>query len=308
MLTYIGKRLFQIIPVLLGVVLFTFVIMRAIPGDPTELSGQTVSEEVRTALRARWHLDKPTHVQFLYYLKGIVQLDFGISMRLARPVSEMIPEYFYRTLQLGLCAFVLSVTLGLALGIISALMKDTWVDRSLMFFALLGISTPVFVVGIVLIIFAVSIGFHYISATSMTEFDIRYLVLPAITLGSRSIAYLCRMTRASILEVSSADFLRTARAKGLSERTVVFKHLMKNAMIPIITVIGLNFADYLTGAILTETVFQWPGLGFLMRTAILSRDIPVIMGAVLFTTGIFVLINFVVDLMYAFFDPRIRYA
>jgi ABC-type dipeptide/oligopeptide/nickel transport system permease component len=137
--------------------------------------------------------------------------------------------------------------------------------------------------------------------------DPRYLVLPAVTLGSRSIAYLARMTRSSVLEVSTADFLRTARAKGLPERTVIFKHLLKNAMIPIVTVIGLSLADYLTGAILTETVFQWPGLGFLIKNAILFRDLPVIMGTVLFTTFIFVVMNFVVDLLYAWLDPRIRF-
>lgn len=302
------KRLLQMIPTLFGVAVITFLLLRFIPGDPTTMSGQTVSEEVRARLRAEWHLDDPLIKQFWWYIKGIPVLDFGISMRFGTPVRDMIAEYFVRTLQLGLAAFVLSVTLGLSLGIVSALMKDTWVDRTVMLFALAGISTPVFVVGILLIIVAGACGWRYLSGTGLSDgLDLRYLVLPAVTLGSRSIAYLARMTRSSILEYSQADFLRTARAKGLSETRVVTRHLLKNAMIPVITVIGLNFADYLTGAILTETVFQWPGLGFLMRSAIAFRDLPVIMGAVLFTTFLFVTINFIVDMLYGFLDPRIRF-
>jgi ABC-type dipeptide/oligopeptide/nickel transport system permease component len=228
-----------------------------------------------------------------------------------------------------MAAFLLSVTVGLALGITAALMRDTWVDRTILAVALLGISTPVFVVGIGLVILCANVlGYPHISGTGeesgwlvlpplrgfradselLPALDLRYLVLPAITLGSRSIAYLARMTRSAVLEVGQADFLRTARAKGLGERVVVFKHQLRNAMIPITTVVGLSFADYLTGAILTESIFQWPGLGFLVRRAIEFRDLPVIMGTVLFVTFLFVTINFIVDLLYAFFDPRIRYS
>ena len=306
---YIGKRFLQMIPTLFGVLVLTFLLMRFIPGDPTTMSGQTISEDVRATLRAEWHLDDPIPIQFYHYVKGIPQLDLGVSMRFGTPVTGMIMQYFGRTLQLATAAFLLSVTLGISLGIISALMKNTWVDRTLMALALIGISTPVFVVGIILIILAVSLGWRHISGTGMSDgLDVRYLVLPAVTLGSRSIAYRARRTRASVLEVSEAEFLRTARAKGLSEFRVVSRHLMKNAMIPVITIVGLNFADYLTGAILTESVFQWPGIGFLIRSAIAFRDLPVIMGAVLFTTTVFVLVNFLVDLAYAFFDPRIRYS
>jgi ABC-type dipeptide/oligopeptide/nickel transport system permease component len=306
---YIGKRVLQMVPTLFGVTVITFLVMRFIPGDPTVMMGQSISEEVRTQLRAAWHLDDSIPKQFYWYVKGIPRLDLGLSMRFGTPVRDMIAEHFVRTVQLALAAFCLSVTLGLALGITAALMKDTWVDRTIRIIALVGISTPVFVVGVLLIIIAVSLGWRWISGTGFSEgLDIRYLVLPAVTLGSRSIAYLSRMVRSSVLEVSKADFLRTARAKGLSESTVIFKHLMKNAMIPIITVVGLNFADYLTGAILTESVFQWPGIGFLIRGAIAYRDLPVIMGTVLFTTFVFVFINFLVDMTYAFFDPRIRYS
>lgn len=308
MASFIGKRFLQMIPTLFGILVVTFLLMRLIPGDPTTMQGQTVTEEVRAALRREWHLDDPIHKQFYHYVKGIPRLDLGISMRFGTPVRGMILQYFVRTLQLAIAAFLLSVTLGISLGVVSALMKGTWVDRALMAMALVGISTPVFVVGILLIIVAVAFGWRCISGTGMSDgLDVRYLVLPAVTLGSRSIAYLARMTRSCVLEVSGSDFLRTARAKGLSEFTVVRKHLMKNAMIPVITVVGLNFADYLTGAILTESVFQWPGIGLLIRNAIAFRDLPVIMGAVLLTTTVFVVVNFLVDLTYAFFDPRIRH-
>lgn len=309
MLPYIGKRFLQLIPTLLGVVLVTFLIMRMIPGDPTTMSGQTISEEVRAKLRAEWHLDDPPLVQLWHYAKGIPTGDLGISMRWGTPVRGMIADHFLRTLQLGLTAFFISVTLGVGLGIIAALTKGSWVDRFILAVALVGISTPVFVVGIGLIMLAVAVGYHHISGTGAGEgIDFRYLLLPAITLGSRSIAYLSRMTRSAILEIAHSDYLRTAKAKGLSNRAVIFKHQLRNAMIPITTVIGLSFADYLTGAILTETVFQWPGLGFLVRKAIEFRDLPVIMGTVLFVTFLFVTINFIVDLLYAWFDPRIRYS
>ena len=307
---FFWSRTLQTIPTLIGVALVTFILLRLIPGDPTMMTGQTITEEVRSKLRAEWHLDDPLFKQFYFYMKGVPVLDFGRSFhRVGNPqVRDLIVEYFGRTLQLAIAAFFLSITLGISFGIIAALHKDSWIDRAVMMLALVGISMPVFVVGTFLILFAMAVGYRYISGTGGGDFDIHYLILPALTLGSRSIAYLARMTRASILEVSRADFLRTARAKGLNERTVVFKHLMKNAMIPIMTIIGLNFADFLTGAILTESVFQWPGIGFLIRNAINSRDIPVVMGTVLFTTFIFVMINFIVDLLYGFFDPRIRYS
>ncbi|MGI8907437.1 MAG: ABC transporter permease [Candidatus Sumerlaeaceae bacterium] len=328
-MSFIGKRFAQLIPTLLGVVVITFLIMRMIPGDPTSMAGgQTISEDVRKRLRAEWHLDDPPLTQMWYYIKGIPKGDLGISMRFGTPVSERIGQHFARTIQLGLAAFFLSVTVGLSLGIIAALMRDTWVDRTILALALLGISTPVFVVGIGLVMLAAALGYNYISGTGadsgflvvpplrgwnegselLPALDLRYLVLPAITLGSRSIAYLSRMTRSAVLEIANADFLRTARAKGLTERAVVFKHQLRNAMIPITTVVGLSFADYLTGAILTESVFQWPGLGFLVRKAIEFRDLPVIMGTVLFVTFLFVTINFIVDILYAYFDPRIRYS
>lgn len=310
MLTFIGKRFFQLIPTLFGVLLVTFFMMRLVPGDPTVMLGERLSEDVRLKMREQWHLDKPVYVQFAYFVKGIPSGDLGTSWRhTGRPVVKMISDAFSNTLKLGAAAFVLSVTLGLALGITAALNKGTWIDRTILTVALLGISTPVFVVGIGLIMLAVSFGYTQISGTGPSGgIDIRYMLLPAITLGSRSIAYLSRMTRSAILEVSGADFLRTARAKGLTERVVVFRHQLRNAMIPIITVIGLNFADYLTGAILTESVFQWPGIGFLIRKSIEFRDLPTIMGAVLFVTFLFITINFIVDLLYAWFDPRIRFS
>ena len=310
MLAYAVRRLLQLIPTLLGVALITFLIMRLIPGDPTAMMGDRISEDVRTRLRAQWHLDEPAWKQFALFLKGSLTGDLGTSWRFqTTPVTEMVGRAFTNTLKLGLAAFLLSLVLGIGMGITAALFKGTWIDRGILVIALAGISTPVFVVGVGLIILAVAIGYRHFGGTGFGEtIDPRYLLLPAIALGTRSIAYLSRMTRTAILEISSADFLRTARAKGLSETIVVAKHLMRNALIPIITVVGLNFADYLTGAVLVEAVFQWPGIGFLLRKAIEFRDMPVIMAGVLFTTVVFVLINFAADLAYAWADPRIRYS
>lgn len=308
MVLYTLRRLLQVIPTLLGVALVTFLIMRLIPGDPTAMMGDRISEEVRARMIAEWHLDQPAWKQFLLFLQGIVTADLGNSWRFqTTPVLEMVGDAFLNTLKLGTAAFVISVIFGVGLGIVAALFKNTWIDRSILAVALLGISTPVFVVGIGLIILAVAVGYRQIGGTGFGEgMDVRFLLLPAVALGSRSIAFLSRMTRSAILELSSADFLRTARAKGVAERVVILRHLLRNALIPIITVIGLNFADYLGGAILVETVFQWPGIGFLLRKAIEFRDMPVIMAGVLVTTLVFVLMNFLVDLAYAWADPRLR--
>lgn len=310
MLRFVANRVLQLIPTLLGVAVLTFLLMRMVPGDPTSMQGQSISEEVRAQMRAQWHLDESLPRQFWHYIKGLPLLDFGTSMRYEGvPVRRLLGEYFVRTLQLALAAFIVSVVAGLSLGVIAALRKGSWVDRAVMTVALAGISTPVFVVAALLVVVASAVGWHYISAAGMgAHLELCYLVLPAIALGSRPVAYLARMTRGSVLEVAQADFLQTARAKGLSERRVVTHHLLKNAMIPIVTVIGLNFADYLTGAILVETVFQWPGIGFLLRNAIAFRDLPVIMGSVVFTTFVFVAVNFAVDLAYGYLDPRIRFS
>ena len=307
---FLFRRILQLIPTLLGVAVITFVIMRMIPGDPTSLMGDRISEEVRQRLRAEWNLDQPAWKQFAFYLQGLLTGNLGNSWRFqTTPVLEMVADAFRNTLLLGTAAFVISVIFGVGLGMLAAFNRGTWIDRAVLGFALLGISTPVFVVGVLLIIIAVAIGYRHFGSTGFGEhIDWRFLVLPAIALGSRSIAFLSRMTRAAILDVQDQEFLRTATAKGLSRRQVIFKHLMRNALVPIITVIGLNFADYLGGAILVETVFQWPGIGFLLRKAIEFRDMPVIMAAVLFTTVIFVLINFTVDVCYALIDPRIRLA
>jgi ABC-type dipeptide/oligopeptide/nickel transport system permease component len=305
---YLLRRFLQLLPTLLGVAAVTFLIMRLIPGDPTNMMGDRMSEEVRTRLRAEWHLDEPAWKQFALFLKGAATGDLGNSWRFqTTPVLEMVADAFWNTLQLGIAAFLISVSFGVGLGMLSAFYKNTWVDRTILAVALLGISTPVFVVGVLLIILAVAVGYRQFGGTGFGEHvDWRFLLLPAIALGSRSIAFLARMTRSAILEVADQDFLRTATAKGLSRRQVIFKHLMRNAMVPIITVIGLNFADYLGGAILVETVFQWPGIGFLLRKAIEFRDMPVIMAGVLCTTVVFVGINFLVDVAYAWADPRIR--
>lgn len=306
---YLAKRFLQLIPTLLGVAIITFLIMRLIPGDPTSMLGDNVSEDVRARLRAQWHLDEPAWRQFTFFLKGALTGDLGMSWRFqTTPVLEMLTAAMGNTLLLAGAAFVLSVSAGIGLGMVAALYKDTWIDRAVLAVALLGISTPVFVTGLLLVMLAVAVGYRQFGGTGFGEaVDWRFLVLPALALGSRSIAFLARMTRSAMLEVADQDYLRTAKAKGISPAIILTKHLMRNALIPIVTVVGLNFADYLGGAILVETVFQWPGMGFLIRKAIEFRDMPVIMAAVLCTTVIFVFLNFLVDITYAWADPRIRY-
>lgn len=305
---FLLRRFLQLIPTLLGVAAVTFLVMRLIPGDPTTMMGDNVSEDVRARLRAEWHLDEPAWRQFALFVKGAATGDLGMSWRFqTTPVTEMLTTAIGNTLLLALAAFFLSVIAGIGLGMLAALYKNTWIDHAVLAVALLGISTPVFVTGLLLVILAVAVGYRHFGGTGFGEnVDWRFLLLPALALGSRSVAFLARMTRSAILEVANQDYLRTAKAKGLSPRTVLAKHLMRNALIPIVTVVGLNFADYLGGAILVETVFQWPGMGFLIRKAIEFRDMPVIMAAVLATTVIFVLINFLVDITYAWADPRLR--
>ncbi|MFH0795291.1 MAG: ABC transporter permease [bacterium] len=301
--TFIVRRLLQTIPVLLGVITVTFVLMRVVPGDPVDkFAGQRISDEMRTRLRAQWHLDDPALVQFGYYLKGLLFLDFGDSWFHNQTVRQRVFSSFLKTCKLAAAAMLFAIVLGVGAGIVSSVFKDSIVDRIAIILALLGISTPVFWFGMILIIVMARLGWTALSG----DFGLEYLILPAITLGARSVAYLARMTRASMLEVLRMDYLTTARAKGLREHIVIVKHAMKNALIPIVTVIGLDFASYLNGAVLTEKVFAYPGLGLTVVNSILERDLPVVMGSVILMTIVFVLMNLIVDLIYGLLDPRIR--
>jgi ABC-type dipeptide/oligopeptide/nickel transport system permease component len=295
------------IPVLWGVVTLTFFLSRMVPGDPADaMAGQRATEEQRQAIRVKYGFDRPILVQYGLYLVRLAQGDLGISYDSHRPVTTIIAERFPYTFKLAFSAMVLATILGLLTGLISALMPNSWIDRTAMMLSLLGISTPVFWLGLLMMYF-VSIKLQWLPPSGFGNGSLRYLVLPAIALGTQSVAFLARMTRTSMLEVLSEDYITTARAKGMSPVWVIGKHGLANAIIPVLTIIGLDFASYLSGSVLTETVFSWPGLGRHIVTAIAQRDYPVINGTVLFFAMIFILINLLVDILYAYLDPRIRY-
>lgn len=303
MLQYFFRRLAQLLPVILGIILLTFILMYIVPGDPVlSMVGDRYEEATLEQLREQFHLNDPIWKQFGHYLWGLLHGDMGVSFISQKPVSELILERFPATMLLALGAMSVSVLLGLAVGILSSIKPHSWLDRASMGLALAGISAPVFWVGLILIIVARYLGWPYLTGYGCLP----YLVLPAITLGTRSAAFLARVTRANMLEALSQDYIRTAKAKGLSAYHVVLKHGFKNTLIPVITIIGVDFGSYLSGAVLTESIFNWPGIGRLALNAILKRDFPVIQGAVLVTALIFVTANFIVDILYGFIDPRIR--
>lgn len=307
MTSYIIRRLLLMIPVLWGVVTLTFFLSRMVPGDPADaMAGQRATEEQRQAIRVKYGFDRPILVQYGLYLVRLAQGDLGISYDSHRPVTTIIAERFPYTFKLAFSAMVLATILGLLTGLISALMPNSWIDRTAMVLSLLGISTPVFWLGLLMMYF-ISIKLQWLPPSGFGNGSLRYLVLPAIALGTQSVAFLARMTRTSMLEVLSEDYITTARAKGMSPVWVIGKHGLANAIIPVLTIIGLDFASYLSGSVLTETVFSWPGLGRHIVTAIAQRDYPVINGTVLFFAMIFILINLLVDILYAYLDPRIRY-
>lgn len=305
MAAFILRRLLLAIPTLIGVLVVAFLLLYVAPGDPVQaMVGERADEETIARLRKELHLDEPLPKQFALYVGGIAKGDLGNSYITRRPIIRDIAERFPKTLQLAGAAMLLAVTVGVTLGVLSARNPGGWIDRFGLGLAYLGVSFPVFWVGLLLILlFAVTL--HWLPPSGFG--GLRYLILPAIALGMRSIAFLARMTRSAMLESLNSDFVRTARAKGLAERAVVVHHALRNALIPVITVLGLDFGAYLTGSILTETVFSWPGLGRYVVTAIGKRDLPAISGSVLFLSVIFVLVNLITDLLYAKADPRVAY-
>ncbi len=304
MLTFIWRRFLQLIPVLFGIIALTFVLMYIVPGDPVlSMVGERYDEATLERLRNEFHLNEPLGKQFWLYLKGLARGDLGRSFITRQPVMEMIAQRFPATFLLAFGAMVVSVLVGLTIGVISSLKPHSSLDHTSMVLALLGISAPVFWVGLLLVLLARALGWPYLTGYGCLP----YLILPALTLGVRSAAFLARITRANMLEVLGQDFVRTARAKGLPARRVIFRHALKNTLIPIITIIGVDFGSYLSGAVLTESIFNWPGIGRLALNAILKRDFPVIQGTVLMTALVFVTANFLVDLIYGFVDPRVRY-
>jgi peptide/nickel transport system permease protein/oligopeptide transport system permease protein len=302
---FLLRRLLLAVPTLFGVLVVVFVLLYVAPGDPvTEMVGERADAATIARLRAELRLDDPLPVQFGHYAGGVVRGDLGRSYITGRPIVQDIRERFPKTLQLAGAAMLLAAALGITIGVLSARRPGGAFDRFAMAGAYLGISFPVYWVGLILILlFAVTLRWLPPSGFGRVE----YLILPALTLGSRSIAFLARMTRSAMLDVLGSDFVRTARAKGLRERTVLVRHALRNALIPVITVLGLDFGYYLTGSILTETIFSWPGLGRYVVNAIARRDLPAITGSVLFLSVVFVLVNLITDLAYAKTDPRVAY-
>jgi peptide/nickel transport system permease protein len=306
MTRYILRRLAQAIPVLLGITLFTFLMAHLTPGDPVVIysMGKPLSEEREAQIREQFGLDRPLWEQYRDYMADLLRGDLGSGLHDKRPVWDTIREAIWPTLQLTLAGLAVAIVLGVTLGILAALFHNRWLDSAAMVVALLGVSTPVFYLGL-LLLFAFSFHFHLFPATGTGGWQ--NLVLPALTVGFASAAYIARLVRSSMLEVLRQDYVTTARAKGVRERVVVTSHALKNALIPVVTFFGIQLAGLLTGAVVTEQVFSRPGLGRVAITAITSRDFPLIQGTVLVTAIIYVLVNLVIDLSYAVIDPRIRY-
>jgi ABC-type dipeptide/oligopeptide/nickel transport system permease component len=302
---FILRRILLSIPTLFGVLIVAFLLLYVAPGDPVEsMIGERADSATIARLRAQLRLDDPLPSRFGHYVGRVVTGDLGQSYITNRPITQDIRERFPKTLQLAGAAMLLATIVGITLGVLSARKPGGLVDRFALGLAYLGISFPVYWVGLLLILlFAVTLRWLPPSGYG----SLRFLALPALTLGMRSIAFLARMTRSAMLVALSADFVRTARAKGLNEWFVTFKHALRNALIPIITVLGLDFGAYLTGSILTETIFSWPGIGRYVVNAISRRDLPAIQGAVLFLSTVFVLVNLITDLAYAKADPRVSY-
>jgi ABC-type dipeptide/oligopeptide/nickel transport system permease component len=305
MTQYIVRRLFALIPILLGVSIIIFLVMRLVPGDPARqtLGPEATGEQVEV-LREAWRLDEPLPIQYIAWLQRALEGDLGRSTVSRVPVTEEIFSRLPATLELTMASMAVAIVFGLLFGIVSAIRHNTLVDRGTMLLALVGICTPSFWLGLILmLIFSVELGWF----PSTGAGGISHLVLPAITLGVGAAAVIARVTRSSMIEVFSEDFIRTARAKGLAERMVVVRHALKNALIPIITILGLEFGGLLAGAVITETVFSYPGIGQLLIKSINNRDFPIVQGALLLFAIQFVLVNLIVDLLYARVDPRISY-
>lgn len=356
MLQFIIRRLILLIPVLIGILLVTFLIVHAIPGDPCKaMLGERATEEKCNEFKQRYGLNDNIMVQFGRYMVNMAKGNLGDSIRFSRPVVDIIAERLPLTMELTLMAMIFSTVVGILLGIISALRRNTFIDTLTMIIANIGISMPVFWLGLMLAyLFAITLAntplslppsSRFTSGTSLTDlasfwnissptgvqkfildflsnelffdgiatgsFDtivdgLRHLILPAIAVGTIPMAIIARLTRSSLLEVLGLDYIRTARAKGLEANKVISKHAMRNAMIPIVTIIGIETGGLLSGAVLTETVFALPGVGTMLVQSILARDYPVVTGFTLIIALIFIFVNLIVDLSYAYLDPRIR--
>ena len=304
MIKFIIKRVLMLIPVIIGVSLIVFLLMKLTPGDPAQIMlGPQASHDSIMQLREQMGLNRPLILQYLEFIKGIFTFNFGTSIQDGQPVFSEIMAHFPATVELTLAAMIVALAIGIPVGIISSTRQYSFFDNASTLGALVGFSMPNFWLSMMLIlVFAVNLGWLPVSGYG----GILFLILPAISLGTQTTAVFARMTRSSMLEVLSQDYIRTARAKGLKERAVVYKHALRNAFIPIITVVGLQVGALLEGAILTEMVFSWPGIGRFMIDAIRAKDFTVVQGSVVFVACVFVFVNLLVDILYAYIDPRIK--
>lgn len=334
MLNYIWKRVLQLIPVLLGMSFIVFLIIRAIPGNPAQvILGQKASQEAIAAMEEKLGLNNPWYVQYFDYLKGLLTGDLGESLRTSQPISSEVWPYLAATIELAVFAMIIAIIVGVNAGIISAWFQNSWFDYSAMVIALIGVSMPIFWLGLIeQLVFSLNLEwlptsgreevrnpisaithFYLIDTLIQGRFDqfgvvIKHLILPGVALATIPTAIIARMTRSSMLEVMRSDYVRTARAKGQKMFLVVYKHALKNALIPVLTVIGLQTGLLLGGAILTETIFSWPGIGRYIYEAIGYRDYTVIQSGILIVAFMFVMINLIVDLLYTVIDKRIKYS
>ena len=305
MARYLVRRLALTVPVLLGVATLVFALIHLVPGDPVQsMLGETASQEEVEQLRRTLGLDRPLLVQYKSFLLGLVRGDLGTSFRFGTPVSREIGSRLFRTIQLAVAAMAVAIAIALPLGIIAAVYRGTTVDHAAMTLALAGISMPNFWLGPLLaILFAVQLGWLPVAGTG----TIWHLVLPAVTLGAALAAILARMTRASVLEELRELYVLAVRARGASPFRAIVRHAFRNSLIPVVTIIGLQFGAVLTGTIITETIFAWPGVGRLLIQAINFRDYPLVQGCILFISFTYVMMNLLTDITYGLLDPRIRY-
>jgi peptide/nickel transport system permease protein len=302
--TYILKRLFLLIPLLAGITMLTFSLTKALPGDPAlSMVGERASPEVIESIRKELNVDKNFFVQYLGYVKLLVKGEFGRSYYTNRKVSDDLLAKFPNTLLLALGAMLIAVPAGIILGFISALKRGTVVDRGISSLSVIGLSLPVFWSGLLIMLFF-SLKLKMLPPSGMG--DIRFLVMPALTLSLPALATLTRISRTTLLDLFGMPYVRTARSKGVTERRVRFIHVFKNALIPLVTVVGLDCGSYLNGAVLTETIFGWDGIGRFAMEGIIKRDYPVIMGCIIVGTTVYVFINLLVDIVYHYLDPRVR--
>ncbi len=303
MLKFVVRRLLLLIPVVIGVSIVSFSIMHMIPGDPARIiAGEGATIEDIMSIRIKYGLDRPLIEQYFRFMKGVITNDLR-SIRTERPIlTELLPR-FANTAQLALVSIIISSVIGVTLGIVSAVKRNSWIDTFSMVFSLAGVSMPIFWLGILLIIlFAVTLRW----LPSGGKGGVEHLILPALTLGLATSAIIARMTRASVLEVLNQDYVRTVVAFGLPKRKIIYKYVLRNALIPVVTVIGLQFGYLLSGAVLTESVFGWPGLGRFVVDSIFSRDYIAVQVGIMMIATTFVLVNLLVDLVYALIDPRLR--